>query len=116
MAGQYSYGESRDIPGQAANLLSSLLFRAPFGSGNIRTALVATLTFLNANGYAIRVTDEVAAEIVKSASQGKITPQQAIADLCAPSDGGAIGVTLRQLISLECNTHREALEMLAVGD
>src|SRR5260370_9831850 len=119
MAGQDSYGESRDIPGQGANLLSSLLFRAPFGSGNIRTALVATLTFLNANGYSIRVSDAEAADIVKAASQRKITQAQAIAQLCVPSENGAptasLG-TLRQLIAPDCNTHKEARQMLASGD
>jgi death-on-curing family protein len=117
MAGQYSYGESRNVSAQAANLFSSLLFKAPFAAGNIRTALVAALTFLNANGYSIRVTDAEAAELVKSVAARQTTPAQAILDLCAPSDQGGISTTsLRKLIALECNTHSEALELLAGGD
>jgi death-on-curing family protein len=117
MAGQYSYGESRDVPAQAANLFSNLLFKAPFAAGNIRTALIAALTFLNANGFSIRVTDEEIASIVKAVAARKATPGQAIADLCAPSDkndGG--GATLRMLITHQCNSHIEALKLLAGGD
>ncbi len=117
MAGQYSYGESSDVTAQAANLFSSLLFRAPFAAGNIRTALVAVLTFLNANGYEIRVTDAQAAELVKSVAARRTTPAQAILDLCVPSNQGHLPLTsLRKLITLECNTHSEALELLAGGD
>jgi len=117
MAGQYSYGDSRDVPAQAANLFSSLLFRAPFASGNIRTALVAVLSFLNANGYSTRVTDEEAVGIVQAVAHRQTNPAQAIVDLCAPANQAAPGVaSLRKLIAMECNTHREALELLAVGD
>jgi death-on-curing family protein len=117
MAGQYSYGESRDVPTQAANLFSCLLFKAPFAAGNIRTALVAALTFLNANGYSIRVADTEAADIVKAVAGRRITPAQAVIDLCIPSEQNGLGAaSLRKLITLECNTHREALELLAGGD
>lgn len=117
MAGQYSYGESRDVAVQASNLFSTLLFKAPFAAGNARTALVAALTFLNANGYSICVTDAEAAGIVKSVSSRQIAPAQAITSLCVPAQTGSTPrVTLRQLIALECNAHREALELLSGGD
>ena len=117
MAGQYSYGESLDVPIQAANMFSNLLFKAPFASGNIRTALVAALTFLNANGYSICVTDVQAADLVKSVSHHKVTPIQAIMDLCSPAESNTLnGASLRALMALECNTHREALALLSVGD
>src|SRR5262245_29666886 len=58
MAAQYSYGDSRNIPVQAANLLSTLISREPFEYGNLRTAFVATAAFLNANGHRIKVEDE----------------------------------------------------------
>ena len=117
MAGQYSYGDSLDVPTQAANMFSSLLFKAPFAAGNIRTALVAALTFLNANGYSIRATDSEAVGIVKAVAGRKTTPSQAIVDLCGPPDQKLRGATtLRKLIALECNAHQEALELLAGGD
>ena len=52
MAGQYSYGDSHNVVPQAANLLDRLLCTRPFSEGNIRTAFIATLSFINANGYA----------------------------------------------------------------
>ncbi len=117
MAGQYSYGPSSDTPGQAANLFSMLLFKAPFGGGNARTALVAALTFLNANGYAIKVSDAEAAELVRAVGSLALTPAQAISSLCAPADTSTLStLSLRQLISLECNNHKVALSLLAADD
>jgi death-on-curing family protein len=121
MAGQYSYGQSQDVPGQAANLLKRLITTPPFASGNKRTALIAALAFLNANGYTTSVTDEEAAAIVSKLASGEMTPQQAIASLCAPDEatlqsGLSGAVSLRKLISHECNAHAEALSLLAAGD
>ncbi len=121
MAGQYSYGQSQDVPGQAANLLKRIITAPPFTTGNRRTALIAALTFLNANGYTTSVTDVEAASIVSKLASGETTPQQAIAALCAPDSaalhGGLSGaISLRKLISHECNAHSEALSLLAAGD
>ena len=117
MAAQYRYGESQDVPGQAASLLSSLLFKPPFASGNRRTAYIATLTFLNANSYATRVGDAESAALILAVQQGGRTPQQAIAELAAPSAQRLpAGLTLRKLITHECNLHVEALKILAEGD
>ena len=121
MAGQYSYGQSQNVPGQAANLLKRLITAPPFTAGNRRTALIAALTFLNANGYTTSVSDAEAAAIVSRLASGETTPQQAIAALCAPDSaalhGGPSGaISLRKLISHECNAHSEALSLLAAGD
>ena len=116
MAGQYSYGQSQDVPTQAANLLSRLLFNRPFQTGNLRTALVATLTFLNANGYVARISDVEAAQIVQYVEAHKLTPEQAIANLAAPAAEAFTGTSLRKLIAFECNTHAQALTLLAAGD
>ncbi|HZP80850.1 MAG TPA: type II toxin-antitoxin system death-on-curing family toxin [Chthonomonadaceae bacterium] len=117
MAAQYRYGESQDVPGQAASLLQSLLFKPPFASGNRRTAFIAALTFLNANGYATKVQDREAADIVLSVIRRERTPEQAIAELAAPSQQALpAGLTLRKLITHECNLHVEALKILAEGD
>lgn len=117
MAGQYSYGNSSDIKSQAANLLRSLLLKAPFGAGNARTALVAVITFLNANGYAVAVSDDVAAALVRSAADGEKTGAEVVESLCAPSGAAPpAALPLRKLITAACNTHRSALEQLASGD
>jgi death-on-curing family protein len=117
MAGQYLYGNSRDVPAQAATLLERLLFRPPFSGGNRRTAFIATLTFLNANSYATKCSDAEAAQLVREVAQRQRTPRQAIAELAAPSDRPLPGgITLRKLIMHVCNRHAEALNLLAEGD
>ncbi len=117
MAAQYRYGESQDVPGQAASFLNALLSKRPFASGNRRTAFIATLTFLNANGYATKVNDKQAAAIILAVDRGERTPQQAIAELAAPAQQGLpSGITLRKLITHECNLHVEALKRLMEGD
>ena len=54
MAAQYTYGSSADPVAQAAQFLHRLLTKTPFLEGNRRTAFIAMLTLLNANGYAVR--------------------------------------------------------------
>ncbi|HLK57771.1 MAG TPA: type II toxin-antitoxin system death-on-curing family toxin [Chthonomonadaceae bacterium] len=117
MAGQYSYIQSQDVPEQAANLLGRLLFRTPFQNGNLRTAFIATLTFLNANGYATTVSDAEAARIFLEAALGRTSPRATVDAIAAPADKALPPtVTLRKLIAYECNLHQEALKLLASGE
>jgi death on curing protein len=117
MAAQYSYGESRNVVEQAAKLLERLIHNAPFALGNRRTAFISTLTFLNANGYATRATDTEAVQTLKEMEQGLITPVQAIERIASPASNDLpVGVTLRKLITHECNHHVEALRVLSPGD
>lgn len=116
MAGQYSYGDSQNVPVQAGRMLRRLLEKRPFAEGNLRTALIATLTFLNANGYATTVKDDEAASLLLAAAHGDIEPEQAIEDIAAPAQSALVGVTLRRLITHECNLHVEALKILAEHD
>lgn len=117
MAGQYRYGDSQEVAEQAANLLDRLVCTRPFSAGNVRTALIATLTFLNANGYATTVSDAAVAEVVRALADGKISRESAIAELAAPAEKpiGSI-ITLRQLMSHEIHHHLEALTLLASDD
>lgn len=117
MAGQYSYGESFDVPRQAANLLERLVAKSPFSEGNVRTALIGALSFLDANGYAVRVSDQEAADIVRSLVGGAISAYDAVCRISAPAEA-PLGstLTLRRLIGHECNHHKAALELLAAGD
>lgn len=116
-AGQYSYGDSHDVLAQAANLLERLLETRPFSEGNVRTAFIATLSFLNANGYATAVDDTATAAIVSAAAQGRTTAAQAVADLAAPAaEPLATTLTLRKLIAHECNHHAHGLTRLAEND
>ena len=116
MAGQYNYGKSDSVLDQAANMLGKILYAAPFESGNRRTALIATLTFLNANGYATKISDEAAADIVIKTADGTVSSSAAVEALVAPADSSIGDITLRQLITHECNHHMAALGLLAPGD
>ena len=114
MAGQYSYGDSLNVPNQAATLLERLLSKAPFEDGNMRTAFIAALTFLNANGFATKADDDASVEIIRSVAKGERTGAQAIAELASPAEQPlAGGISLRTLITHECNHHAVALKALA---
>ena len=117
MAGQYSYGDSHNVQGQAAHLLERLLCTRPFSEGNSRTAFIATLSFLNANGFATRVDDASGAAIVRAVTRGEKLAASAIDELSAPAaEPLAAAVTLRKLISHEIGHHLEALTILAEND
>ena len=117
MAGQYSYGRSTEVVPQAATLLERLLNKSPFLEGNRRTAFIATLTYLNANGYTLTVDDVQAVQAIAAVIEGRTSPLQAITEIVAPSAHALpAGITLRKLIMHECNHHSEALRVLASHD
>jgi death-on-curing protein len=116
MAAQYQYGYSKDVPAQAAFFLQQMLAKPPFAQGNLRAAFIATLSFLNINGYATKVTSAEAAQIVKAVVTRDLPPLEAIGQLAAPAQTPLTGVTLRQLITHECNLHVDALRILTEGD
>jgi prophage maintenance system killer protein len=116
MAAQYQYGKSDNVTAQAAFFLNHLLTKPAFAEGNLRTAFIATLTFLNANGYATKVNSADAAKIVIQTATRDLNPADAISQLAAPAEKPLTGLTLRQLITHECNLHVDALKTLAAGD
>ncbi len=117
MAAQYRYGNSQDITLQAAELLKKLLASAPFAEGNVRTALIAVLSYLNANGYATTQADDALAQAFRTAADGGSTALNTIQQISAPASAPlATTLALRKLITLECNTHANALQHLADGD
>lgn len=115
-AGQYAYGASDDVPSQAATLLDRLLHKSPFVAGNRRTAYIATLTFLNANGYATTVEDEEAVRLVQAAATRTSSSLDVVKALSAPAKQALTAIPMRQLITHECNHHARALTLLAEGD
>src|SRR5438477_10114142 len=76
MAAQYSYGDSRDVPGQAANLLHILVEKRPFEYGNTRTAFVAVAAFLGANGYPLQVDDAQMADLIGAVAADRSTARE----------------------------------------
>ena len=115
-AGQYRYGDSQDVPGQAAVMLDRLLTKAPFGSGNRRTAFIALLTFLNANGYATIVDETEVVRLITAVVAQTILPLDAVNALAAPAKESLTAIPMCQLITHECNHHAVALGLLTPGD
>ena len=115
-AGQYAYGTSTDVPAQAATLLDRLLNKAPFQNGNRRTAYIATLTFLNANGYATTVDDDEAVRLMTNVAGNASLALDVVMSLAAPAKESLTAIPMRQLITHECNHHARALTLLAEGD
>ncbi|MEN3340680.1 MAG: death on curing protein [Actinomycetota bacterium] len=71
----YAHYEDADIALQVAVLAHGIGETQPFLDGNKRLALIAMLTFLEANGYRVDATDpELAAWII--ALSGDLTPEQ----------------------------------------
>ena len=116
MAAQYQYGDSRDVPIQAANLLQKLLIEKPFAAGNRRTALIGALTFLNVNHYATIATDEDIVKSIVAIESGVKSVGEVIAAIAAPAKLPLPAMTLRQLITHECNHHLVALASLGAND
>lgn len=117
MAAQYSYGKSTDAPAQAANLLHVFLTRKPFSRGTRRTAYIATIAFLKANGFELIADDESAPHIVRAVAESSMSAVDAISALSKPG-GGITGqdVTLRVLVTKLCNEHQGVLDALTEGD
>lgn len=53
MAAQYAYGYSRDVFGQGATFVETMVRKEPFREGNLRTALVSLAIFLLGNDVAL---------------------------------------------------------------
>ncbi len=63
---QYSYGESKDLVGQAARFLTGFVKLKPFKTGNEATAFVGVIAFLSMNGKDLHLGDQGALAWVQS--------------------------------------------------
>ena len=76
----YAHYQDADLAFQAAVLAHGIAEGQPFLDGNKRLALVAMLTFLEANGYRIDATDPELAEWIIGLSAG-LTPKRLAAGI-----------------------------------
>ncbi|MCS7066561.1 MAG: hypothetical protein NZL85_09880 [Fimbriimonadales bacterium] len=81
---QYSYRQSMDVLLQAARFLWGYLTYRPFAKGNLSTALIGVLTFLEINGFEVRLPVERAAEWLLSVAQRRKHPLSAIRQIAIP--------------------------------
>ncbi|MCC6730116.1 MAG: hypothetical protein IT208_12330 [Chthonomonadales bacterium] len=117
MAAQYGYGDSRNVPAQAAELLATALRERPFASGNARTAFVCVATFLIANGHAVAANDEQATVLVRAVESGEMDARVAI-DRLSAATGAPLspGADLRQLVGRIIMEFSGAIARLSEGD
>ena len=117
MAAQYNYGNSTNVPVQAANMLSKMLEAPIFEHGNRQTAFIAVTAFLVANGFRLVVTDSEAVAIVEKVASSQMEASQAISKLANKAkDDISKQIALRSMVTHLFNEHREAISHLARGD
>lgn len=117
MGAQYGYVNSTHTLAQAGSFMAALLSNRPFSSGNRRTALLAALTFLVANGLSITAADEELARAVAEVDEGHAASEAAVGALTRPGSAALPEwLTLRALVSHLANRHSAALKLLAPGD
>ncbi|MGO9957962.1 MAG: type II toxin-antitoxin system death-on-curing family toxin [Solirubrobacteraceae bacterium] len=78
----YAHYEQADLARQAAVLAHGIAETQPFIDGNKRTALVAMLTFLELNGFAVEASDPELADWILGFSRGE-APEDIAAELRA---------------------------------
>ncbi|MCS7209271.1 MAG: hypothetical protein NZ874_06835 [Fimbriimonadales bacterium] len=109
---QYSYRQSRDVLLQAARFLWGYLKYRPFARGNLATALIATLAFLQVNGYETRLPVERAAEWIEQVAQRRKHPLDAVRQISAPALAGTRPESLRELAHHLMEHYEPALHQL----
>jgi prophage maintenance system killer protein len=109
---QYSYRQSRDVPLQAARFLWGYLKYRPFARGNLATALIATLAFLQINGYETCLPLERAAEWVEQVALRRKHPLDAIRQIAVPAIAGTHPEPLRELAHHLIEHYESALHQL----
>lgn len=65
--------ESADLATQAATLLWGIVRNHPFRDGNKRTALIATVAFLDVNGYTVQMTDDEKFDLVVGVANTRLS-------------------------------------------
>lgn len=110
---QYSYRQSRDVPLQAARFLWGYLKYRPFARGNMATALIATLAFLQINGYETRLPLEHAAEWIEQVALRRKHPLDAIRQIAVPALVGKRPIPLRELAHHLIEHYESALHQLS---
>ena len=67
---QYAYGDSKDVPSQAARFLRGFLKLGPIDALNEATGIVGLIAFLEINGYEFELADASGTTFVFAAKSG----------------------------------------------
>ncbi len=109
---QYSYRQSRDVPLQAARFLWGYLRYRPFAQGNWRTAFIATLAFLEINGYEVHLPVENASDWFLQVARRQRHPLDAIRQIAHRALPGRQPTPLRELVHHLIEHYAPALEQI----
>lgn len=95
---QYAYGESNSLLKQAARFLPGFLRMKPFDSGNLATAGVAFLAFLELNHSPLNVGDDQLIGWFDQASKNRTSTLEALSGNVRESDHHGHDLSVRQAI------------------
>ncbi len=109
---QYSYRQSRNVLLQSARFLWGYLRYRPFAQGNLRTVFIATLAFLEMNGYEVHLPVENASEWLLQVVHRKRHPLDAIRQIAKPALPGRQPIPLRELVHHLIEHYAPALEQI----
>ncbi len=117
-AGQYVYGKNNDIVVSAATLYERLMKVLPFARGNRRTAFVAMVAMLAANGW--QLSEEATTVLTALANLENHTTEarlvlEPLASPIAPT-AGLTSYGMRQIAAWCMKRHEQALNLLASAD
>ncbi len=109
---QYSYRQSRDVILQSARFLWGYLKYRPFAQGNLQTALIAVLAFLEINGYEVHLPVEQAEEWMRAVAERRRHPLDAIRQIAVPHQPSKLSMALRELVHHLIEHYEPALRAL----
>ncbi|MDW8289677.1 MAG: hypothetical protein RMM06_03070 [Armatimonadota bacterium] len=110
---QYSYGDSRDALAQGARMLRRLLQDKPFEQGNEQTALVATMAFLQLNGYRLQVRPEEVPAVLEQMMQGQVAVRDFVQQRVQPVQD--VSGSLREVVAQVCQSLHLPLKAVLAG-
>lgn len=115
MAAQYTYLSTQSPVDLASALMRSLITDTPFAQGNRRTAFVAAMVFLEANGFATHEDALLMSKTLLATETGSSGSQQAF-DIVKPVEDSNAPQTssLREMTAQVCTRYSDALRVMAL--
>jgi len=109
---QYAYGRSTNVLAQAARYASGFAKKAPFETGNLQTGFVGLLTFLNLNGYQVKLADKDAAEFIESLLNSPLTAEQEISRIAKWHDDDDHHVSIKEAATAVMDRYSRTIKKL----
>ncbi len=111
---QYSYRRSMDVPLQSARFLWGYLTYRPFAKGNLATALIGVLTFLEINGFEVHLPPDEAVQWLLDVAQRRTHPLSAIRQIITPNISENRSLPVRDVAHHLIERYESALHTLEI--